>query len=162
MSGIPSSGVGPTEPDHKPPSANNALQGSEAGGRLVLVFHVLFCQPLSLSLSPFGGATLTFQNHPCQLSPSFLFVFAVVFLVLLRLVRPQKVGLGRQLQHTPLSFAVLLVLTLFIIFTEAHSPVSDGFDRWLGYISDVALVGYLIRMYAQIYRRGSHDSDRTV
>ena len=87
-------------------------------------------------------------------------VFAVVFLVLYRLVRPQQLGPGHR-QHTPLSFAVLLVVTLFVVFTEARSPASDSMDRWLGYACDVALVGYLIRMYAQVHRRGSPDSNRT-
>ena len=36
------------------PSPNNALQRTEAGGRLSLAIHVLLRQPLSLSLGPLG------------------------------------------------------------------------------------------------------------
>ncbi len=47
------------------PSPNNALQRTEAGGRLFSVFHVLRRQPLSLSLGPLGPLPLccVFGRH---------------------------------------------------------------------------------------------------
>jgi hypothetical protein len=41
-------------PGSHAPAPNNALQRTEAGDGLLLAFHILFRQPLSLSLSPLG------------------------------------------------------------------------------------------------------------
>lgn len=52
------------------------------------------------------------------------------------------------------------------VFMEARSPTSNVLDRWLGYVLDFILAGYLIRLYARLYTRlrqpSSLDVDRAV
>ena len=48
-------------PARSPASPNNALQRTEAGGRLFLAIHALLRQPLSLSLEALGDSTVTIR-----------------------------------------------------------------------------------------------------